>query len=351
MERLQIALILLLTTGLAAAFVVEPELYGAYRFVFANVEYDTPPAPRSDERTYLLQRLEVGVRWPLLDWVVLEAGLELEHDVSDALEYDSGNWDNFCLNPRLRLEAGFGDWGVVRLGHFDPGLGPETIHTEPYDHPAAGFGWWGDNPEISWSLFGARMGRVTEDTKEVFLAGGSVSPRFDLGAIGLVPHVWFAYRHAGGYDTAGYQGYEPPDGVRKEELWNLGGGVKLSLFGKALYLGGGYFASLVPGADGRGELIEAFLGGGFWWLDLRASLYLGEGYRGIRPMPALVPCSTINAEDSGELRFLDLTLTLNLPLPYGAVGRVEVRQGFFFDPDWSVPDNRNRLTLLLDFVF
>ncbi|HDR06058.1 MAG TPA: hypothetical protein ENN88_00315, partial [Candidatus Coatesbacteria bacterium] len=95
------ALILLTTAFTTAAFVVEPDLYGFYRFVFSNVEYDTPPAPRPDERTYLLQRLEVGLRWALADWARLEAGLELEHDLSDALEFDTGNWDNFRLNPRL----------------------------------------------------------------------------------------------------------------------------------------------------------------------------------------------------------------------------------------------------------
>jgi hypothetical protein len=344
------ALVLIFAVGPVAAFEVEPELYGAYRFLLSNVEYDTPPAPRPDERSYLLQRLEIGARWILADWANLEAGLELEHDCSDALEFDDGDWDNFRLNPRLRLEADFGGLGAVRLGHLDPDLGPETLHTEPYDHPGAGLGWWGEEPDLSWSLFGVRTGRVTETTAEVFLAGGSIAPRLDLGQLGVVPHLVFAYRHAGGYDTAGYQGYEPPDGVRKAELWNLGGGLELCLPERALYLGGGYFASLIPGGD-RGALTDVYLGGAFWWLDLRAALYLGESYRGVRPMSALTPASVVEEGNTGELKFLDFTLKLSIPLPWGVVGRIEVRQGFFFDPEWNISDNRNRVKLLLDFAF
>jgi hypothetical protein len=345
-----VVLVPLCVIASANAFEVEPELYGAYRFCFSNTEYDTPPAPRPDERSYLLQRLEIGARWTLTGWASLEAGLELEHDLSDALEFDEGNWQNFRLNPRLRLEGDFGDWGVVRLGHFDPDLGPETIHTKAYDHPAAGLGWWGEEPGLSWSLFGVRTDRVTETTAEVYLAGGSLAPRLDLGPLGVVPRVVFAYRHAGGYDTVDYQGYEPPGGVRKAELWNLGGGLELDLPERALYLGGGYYASLVPGGD-RGALADVFLGGAFWWLDLRAEMYLGDGYRGVRAMPALEPASATGEDQTGELRLLDFTLALDLPLPWGAVGRVEVRQGFFFDPEWSLGDNRNRVTLLLDFAF
>lgn len=342
--------VLLLIVAQAPAFEVEPELYGAYRFVFSNVEYDTPPTPRPDERSYLLQRLEAGVRWRFAHWATLEAGLELEHDVSDALEFDEGNWDNFRLNPRLRLEVDFGGWGVVRLGHLDIDLGPETLHTKAYDHPAAGLGWWGEEPGLSWSIFGVRTGRVTETTPEVFLAGGSIAPRIELGPLGVVPRLVFAYRHAGGYDTADYQGYEPPDGVRKAELWNFGGGLELCLPGRALYLGGGYFASLVPAGD-RGGLTDAYLGGSFWWLDLRAALYLGDGYRGVRPMSALEPAPVVGEEDTGELKFLDFSLRLDVPLPWGFSGLVEVRQGFFFDPEWNFSDNRNRVTLMLDFAF
>jgi hypothetical protein len=337
--------------AVAAAFVVEPDLYGAYRFVFSNVEYDTPPAPRFDERSFLLQRLEVGLRWPLANWLRLKAGLELEHDVSDALEFDEGNWGNFQLNPRLRLAATFKGFGVVRLGHFYPNLGPETVHTEPYDHPAAGLGWWGDEPELSWSLFGVRTDRVTEASKEVYLAGGNVVPRFGLGPFSVAPRIVFAYRHAGGYDTAGYRGYEPPDGVRKEELWNLGGGLELCLLERALYLGGGYFASLALGEQERGGLLDAFVGGSFWWLNLCASLYLSEGYRGVRPLTALAPGAASDADEGVGLRLADLSLVLTLPLPYGTQGRVEVRQGFFFSEDWRLTDNRNRVILLFDFAF
>ena len=68
-------------------------------------------------------------------------------------------------------------------------------------------------------------------------------------------------------------------------------------------------------------------------------------------MSALAPASVVDEGNPGELKFLDFTLKLCLPLPWGAVGRVEVRQGFFFDPEWGLYDNRNRVTLLLDFAF
>ncbi|MCX7020787.1 MAG: hypothetical protein NTW26_00670, partial [bacterium] len=325
MKSCAAVLVLIFAVGPAAAFEVEPELYGAYHFFLSNVEYDTPPAPRPDERSYLLQRLEVGARWIFADWASLEAGLEVEHDCSDALEFDTGNWDNFRLNPRLRLKADFGGWGVVRLGHLDPDLGSETLHTEPYDHPAAGLGWWGEEPGLSWSIFGVRTGRVTEGTAEVFLAGCSIASRLDLGPLGITPRLVFAYRHAGGYDTADYQGYEPPDGVRKAVLLNLGGGLDLCLPERALYLGGGYFVSRNSGGGG-GALVDFFLGGAFGWLDLRTTLYLGDGYRGVRPMSALEPVSVAKEGDTGELKLLDVTLGLSIPLPYGAVGRIEVRQ-------------------------
>ncbi len=341
----RLSLLLAIAPLCAGAFEVPPELVGAYSLIFDNVEYDTPPEPRSDERTRFLQRLFVGAEWQPLDFISLTAGLELEHDLADSIACETVNWDNFKLNPRITLTLELEDWGRVSLGHLNFHLGAETVFQQRTDHPATGASWEGDLPTARWKLVIARTEVVSETTKEIFFAGGTLAYRLDLGFLSLTPQATLAYYHSGGYDTADYQSFTPQDGVRKFERGNLGGGLALGLLGDALSLSGSFHQSRSTGNEGWGRLLRFGLGGELGWFSLNADLYEANGYEGIRPLPALA-----NHPD-GDFRFLDVAVEFNAPLAEILQLSVTLRQGLFFATATRPHDNRNQILAAVELSF
>lgn len=273
-----------------------PRLYGEYAFLFHNTEYDDPPAPRADERSYLRQTLELGALWEFNERLELRAGLELEHDIADALDSFEPTWDSFKLHPRLRLNWDWG-WSALTAGHLEPTPHPLIIHLAPYDQPPAGLAFTGELNWLDWELWTARISRVSEDTKETFLAAGRVTPHLDFSGGGVIYELrlplHFAYSHAGGYDTADYQVHSPPDGVRKEEVWNLGAVPCFSMGGMNggitdVEIEVGVFAN--P-ADYRESLSVSFNTSvqGSWWSVGIGFWRIADSYQAVRSRPDLMP--------------------------------------------------------------
>lgn len=263
-----------------------PRLYGDYTFLFHNTEYTDPPVARSDERSHLRQTFELGARWEFSETVSLEAGLELEHDIADSLESFSSDWDSFKLHPRLRLGVDFA-WGGLDFGHLSPTPHPATVYPAPYEQPPVGLSFAADLDWITMELWAARISRVGEDTKETFIASGV----FEYVLFpGLSLPLVMAYRHAGGYDTADYAEYSPPDGVRKDELLNVAFGARLLAESPLVCfrLGAGALASRGENDEGLGLYAQMGVGGSCWSLD--GEFYLSEdGYRGVHPRADLFP--------------------------------------------------------------
>lgn len=293
-----------------------PRLYGDYAFLFHNTEYDDPPAPRSDERSYLRQALELGALWEFGSGIELRAGLELEHDIADALDSFEPTWDSFQLHPRLRLRWDWG-WGALTVGHLEPTPHPRTLHPAPYDQPPAGLAFTGDFPWLDWELWAARISRVGEDSKETFLAAGCVAPSLHFGGtppVEISLPLRFAYSHAGGYDTADYQCYSPPDGVRKEEVWNLvtGIGVCFELVRFSMAVETGLVFEPQPPYYGV-VYADIDLEGPWWSLGLELGI-IDDGFRAVRPRPDLSvprPLLESTGTDTGQ-RFDQLSLNAGL---------------------------------------
>jgi len=342
---MRILFVLTLIPLCAAAFEVPPELVGEYSLIFDNVEYDTPSEPRSDERTRFLQRLFVGAQWQPLEFTVLTAGLELEHDLADSIECETVNWDNFKLNPRITLALELNDWGLISLGHLDFHLGAETVFQQPTDHPATGASWSGEVPTAQWNFVIARTEVVSEATKEIFFTGGTFAYRLDLGFFSFSPRMTAAYYHSGGYDTADYQEFAPPDGIRKFERGNFGGGLTLGLFNDDLTFSGSFYQSRSTGVDGWGRLLRLGFAGRLGWFILNADLYKANGYEGIRPLP------TLASRPNENYRFLDITVGLNAPLAEFLSLAVTLRQGLFFATATQPHDNRNQILAAIELSF
>jgi len=342
---MKILSVLMLIPLCAGAFEAPLELAGAYSLVFDNVEYDNPLEPRGDERTRFLQRLFIGAQWQPLEFVSLTGGLELEHDLADSIECETVNWDNFKLNPRITLVLELNDWGRISLGHLKFHLGAETVFQQLTDHPATGASWSGDLSTVRWNVVIARTEVVSKATKEIFFAGGTLAWRLDLGFLSLTPQATAAYYHSGGYDTADYQEFAPPDGVRKFERGNLGGGLALGLFGDALSLFGSYHQSRSTGGEGWGRLLRLGLGGRLGWFSLNADFYKANGYEGIRPLPALAN------HPNDDFRFLDVSVDFNAPLAELLSLTVTLRQGLFFATATQPHDNRNQIMAAVELSF
>lgn len=350
MNRLTLSLLLALLPGVVQGDedAGDLRLYGEYAFLFHNTEYDAPSAPRSDQRTYLVQTLELGARWELSPEVVLRAGLELEHNIGDTLDGFTDTLDSFLLHPRLRLGIDLG-WGSLELGHLEPTPRPLTFHFAHHDQPPAGLGFSGDLGWLDWELVALRTSRVGAETKEVFLAAGTIQTRpFD----GLRLPLFFAYSHAGGYDTLDYQEYEPPDGVRKAELWNLGAALGASLPLGALELHGELGGLLSLDDHSRGEAAYLSLGvEGSWW-RLGLEQHLSEDtFRSVRPRGDLVRSPRQTRELDGRPADPDARTIIEGAL-FGFLGPVEVLglvrvglYGVWGEEGYVVQDNYNVLIL------